>query len=42
MAAAKTWSKDGIYFAVTPGSEPFAESLQTLGLASFFATERAS
>lgn len=41
IAAAKSWKADGIYFAVTPGSEPFNEGLDLLGLNSFFANERA-
>ncbi len=41
IAACKTWKADGIYFAVTPGSEPFNEGLDLLGLSSFFSNERA-
>jgi chemotaxis protein CheX len=41
IAASKTWKADGIYFAVTPGSEPFNEGLDLLGLHSFFSNERA-
>jgi chemotaxis protein CheX len=41
VSAAKTWRADGIYFAMTPGSEPFVEGLDLLGLASFFANQRA-
>ena len=41
IAASKTWKADGIYFAVTPGSEPFDEGLGLLGLTSFFSNERA-
>lgn len=41
VSAAKAWKADGIYFAVTPGSEPFVEGLHLLGLAPFFANQRA-
>lgn len=41
IAALKTWQSDGIYFAVTPGSEPFNEGLDLLGLTSFFSNDRA-
>ena len=41
IAASKTWRADGIYFAVTPGSEPFNEGMDLLGLSSFFSNERA-
>lgn len=41
IAAAKTWRADGIYFAITPGSEPFNEGMDLLGLKSFFSSERA-
>ena len=39
ISASKTWSGDGIDFAVMPGSEPFAEGLELLGLTSFFFNE---
>ncbi|MDX7951094.1 STAS domain-containing protein [Lichenihabitans sp. Uapishka_5] len=41
IAARKTWMADGTYFTVTPGSEPFNEGLDLLGLTSFFSNERA-
>ena len=41
IAASKTWKADGVYCTVTPGSEPFNEGLDLLGLTSFFSNERA-
>jgi chemotaxis protein CheX len=41
IAASKTWKTDSVYFTVTPGSEPFNEGLDLLGLTSFFSNERA-
>ncbi|MCW6507654.1 STAS domain-containing protein [Lichenifustis flavocetrariae] len=40
IAASKSWAADNVYFTVTPGSEPFNEGLDLLGLTSFFSNER--